>query len=559
MLMEETGVIMDPNCTGSPYPNDFHINGFYADSFGYDIPGQVSPFRAGGIICGAEVEASVGKNGCVGEGSLNTEVSVQLPPGDKVNSTKNLPAGSWVGELVGYGIACAGNETQRVYGQAGLLSLQSWKTWQCPEAAIACYEGKSTFGEGIESVTGKGYAWISEEGGALKLTTRPASVETPNGYFVQMSFGQFEAKLCARAGSSATQTCGGATAAWIHQNGEAAEPGCPSNKGRYYMQAKNGAGKSTVPVSTCVRWDEGAQMQIIDAPNSLNAVSCVPSSTTCITANSKGNALYSTNVGASSASTWNSWTGPGVSPAHDVACPSTTLCVLAAGEVAGGGGNVYRVSSLGGSFLSSFKPANGVGALSCPSTTFCVSAHESGGFIRWTTNPSGILWTAVAIGTGAMKDVACLSSSFCAVVDGAGNVRVATTAAKVKEAGGWVSTSVNGGVGLNSVACSSTTSCIAVDGSEEVLNLTIAQPAGTATVSSQALPEAGELNDVTCTGATCVAVNYEGGIFSSTNSGATWARRFEAKAHLTSVSCASGALCGAVTSNGDVVKFDPVP
>ena len=253
-LMEETGVIMDPNCTGQPYNNNFHINGFYADTLGYDLPGQVSPFKAGGIICGAEIEESGGKSGCVGEESLNTEVSVQLPPGDKVNSTKNLTAGSWVGELIGYGIACAGNETQLVYGQVGLLSLQSWKTTQCPEAAIACYEGKSTFGKGFESVTGKGYAWISEEGGALTLTTRPVAVESPNGYFIQMSFGQFEAKLCARAGTSASKSCGGPTATWIHQNGEAAEPGCPSGKGRYYMRAKNDAGESTVPVSTCVRW-----------------------------------------------------------------------------------------------------------------------------------------------------------------------------------------------------------------------------------------------------------------------------------------------------------------
>jgi len=557
-LMEETGVIMDPNCTGDPYPNNFHVNSFYADTPGHNIPGQVSPFIAGGIICGAEVEKTSGQSGCIGEGSLNTEVSVTLPPGDKVNSTKNLPASSWVGELVGYGIACAGAETQRIYGQAGLLSLQSWNTSQCPAAAIACYEGKSTFKNGEGSVTGKGYAWISEEGGALKLTTRPVTVTTQNGYFVQMSFGQFEAKLCARAGSSATKSCGGPTATWIHQNGEAAEPGCPSSKGRYYMRAKNDAGESTIPVSACVRWDKEAHMQTIDAPNSINAVSCVPSSTTCVAADSKGNALYATNVNANAASTWTSWTGPGVSPAHAIACPSSTLCVLAAGEVSGGGGNVYRASSLGGTFLSSFNPANGVGAFSCPSTTFCVSAHEGGGFIRYTTKPSGTLWTAVAIGTGAMKDVSCLSASFCAVVDAAGNVRVATTEAKVKEAGGWTATSVNGGVALRSIACSSNTSCIAVDGSEEVLKLTIAQPSGSATVKRVAPAGAGEFNDVTCVGATCVAVDYEGGIFASTDSGATWTRRFDARGNLRSVSCASTALCAGVTSAGDVVKFAPV-
>ena len=293
-------------------------------------------------------------------------------------------------------------------------------------------------------------------------------------------------------------------------------------------------------------------------PTASTPSSCVPSTTTCVAGSSNGNALYSTNVSASSASTWNSWTGPGVSPVHDVACPSSTLCLVAAGTVEGGGGNVYRASSLGGTFLSSFKPANGVGALSCPTTSFCVSAHEGGGFIRYSTNPSGIVWSAVTIGTGAMKDVHCLSSSFCAVVDAAGNVRVATSAAKVKEAAGWTATSVNGGVALRSVACSSTTSCIAVDGNSEVLNLTIAAGGG-ATVSTQTLTGAGVLSDVTCTGTTCVATDEQGGVFSSSNSGTSWSKPFDTKGKLTSVSCASASLCAEPTTGGDIAKLDPVP
>ncbi|TMK57371.1 MAG: hypothetical protein E6G51_06285 [Actinobacteria bacterium] len=557
-LTAEGGPILDPNCTGKPYPNDFHVNGFYADTPGANIPGQVAPFIAGGIICGAEVEPTTGKTGCIGENSLNTEVSVKLPPGDKVNSTKNLPASSWVGELVGFGIACAGAETQRIYGQVGLLSLASWTSSQCPTTAIACYEGRSTFNNGEGSVTGKGWAWISEEAGVLKLTTKPVTVTTENGYFVRMSFGQFEAKLCGRAGTSASKACGGSTATWIHQNGEAAEPGCPTTQGRFEMQAKNAAGKSTVPVTTCVRWDKEAHMQTIDAPNSINAVSCVPASTTCVVADSKGNAFYSTGVKMNAASSWTSWTGPGVSPAHDIACPATTLCVLAAGEVSGGGGNVYRATALGGTFLNAFNPTNGVGAFSCPSTVWCVSAHEGGGYIRWTAKPSGTLWTAVAIGTGAMKDVACLSSSFCAVVDATGNVRVATSEAKIKEAAGWTATSVNGGVALSSVACTATTNCIAVGNTAKLLKLTIAAGGG-ATVSSQTISGAGELSEVTCTGATCVATDNQGRIFASSNSGTSWTKRFEAGGKLMSVSCASASLCVATTNAGDLIKFDPLP
>ncbi len=296
--------------------------------------------------------------------------------------------------------------------------------------------------------------------------------------------------------------------------------------------------------------------QPIDAGNSLNAVSCVPGTATCVAANSEGDAFYATNVSATSAGTWNFWSGPGPSPSYALECPSATLCVLAAGEVSGGGGNVYRVSSLGGTFLSSFKPANGVGAFSCPSTSFCVSANEGDGFIRYSTKPSGTAWTAVSIGTGAMKDVSCLSSSFCAVVDDSGNVHVATTEQGVKEVAGWTSINVNGTTALRGVACSSIASCIAVDGSGEVLSLTIGSN-GEATASRQVIDDAKELVAVSCMGATCATVDGKGAIFSSTDAGADWTRRYGGGAPFTSVSCASASLCAAAMTSGNITTFDP--
>lgn len=562
-MMLETGTLIDPNCTGienGGYENDFHINGFYVDTPGHRIPGQVSPLITGGVICGAEVEALEGgkKSGCIGEKSLNTSATTSLPPGDQVRSTKTLTNKSWVGEAIGWAIACAGDETRILYGQAGLLSLSSWNASQCPEAAIACYEGRTKYEppEG-EPVIGKAYSWVTEEGGVLKMTTSPVAISS-QGYTIKAGFGQFEVKLCGRAGGVEAQECGGPNAPWIHQNGEAGEPGCPGGKGLYTARAKNANGEETLPISSCVRWEPEAHMQTVDAPNSLRAISCVPEATTCVAANNNGNALYSTGVSTEAAASWTSWTGPGVSPAHDVACPTATLCLLAAGTVEGGGGNLYRASSLGGSFLTSFKPANGVGAISCPSSSFCVTALEGGGFIRYSTNPSGIFWTAVSIGTGAMKDVTCLSKSFCAVVDAAGNIRVATTEKGVKEAGGWKATSVNESTALQAVACSSTSTCIAIDGSDEVISMSIAEGGG-ATASSQVVAGADELTDVNCVGATCVAVDDEGAVFASTDSGESWDERFQARGKLTGVSCASSALCAAGTDGGDVIKFDPVP
>lgn len=561
-LLEEGGPIIDPNCTGiqnDGYPNNFQIYNFYVDTPGHRIPGQVSPLNAGGVICGAEVEATGGTSGCIGEASLNTSVTAQLPPGDKVNSSKNLPSGSWVGELVGRGIACAGNETMILYGQVGLLSLNSWTSAECPTTALACYEGRSTFENGEGSATGSGYAWVTEEGGSLNFTTRPVevTVETPEGlYEVQMSFGQFETKLCARAGSAASQECGGAGATWIHQNGEASEGGCPEGKGLFTAQAENHAGETTLPAYACVRWEEGAHMQTVGAPNGLGAVTCVPETTTCVAADSKGNAFYATNVSASSAASWKSWTGPGVGPSEATDCPSTTLCLLAAGEVSGGGGNLYRASELGGSFLTSFKPTNGVGAISCPSKSFCVTALEGGGFIRYSTNPSGILWTSVNIGSGAMKDASCLSTSFCAVVDATGSVHVAVTEKGVKEAAGWTATKVDGETALKAIDCSSTSSCTAVDGSDEVLNLTI-EAGGKAKVKKQALAGAGGLTELDCAGSNCVVVDDDGAVFASKDSGATWEKRFATSGEPTGVSCASAVLCTSVDTSGDVAMFDP--
>ena len=548
----ETGDIVDPQCSGQPYANDFAVNGFSVDTPGRHIPGQVSGLRAGGVACGTLVKKTGAWSTCTGKETLNTQVTVQLPPGDKVNSTKNYASGSWVGTATGNAIACAGEESEVIYGAAALRSLSSWNTSQCPTAAIACFEGRAKY----EGKLGYSYAYVTESGGALTLTTTPIQV-TVEGTQVPVGFGQFGVDLCARAGAPGSTECGGPTGAWIHQNGDPGEAGCVGGKGLYTVTAKNSGGKSTQPARSCVRWENEARMQTIDAPNSLNAISCVPTSTTCVASDSKGNAFYASNVSATSAATWNPWTGPGVSPSHALSCPSSALCLIAAGEVSGGGGNVYKATSLGGAFSTSFLPANGVNSISCPSSSFCVTTQEGGGFIRYSTNPSGISWTARVIGSGAMKAVSCLSVSFCAVVDDTGNVRVATTEARVKEATGYAATNVNGAKALTGIACSSTTNCLAIDAGKEILKLTIAQPAGTATVSKVALPEASGLTSVTCPGATCVATDSDGGIFTSTNGGTNWQKRHEAGDPLKSVSCASATLCVSVNAGGDVAMFKP--
>lgn len=299
--------------------------------------------------------------------------------------------------------------------------------------------------------------------------------------------------------------------------------------------------------------------QAIDAPNGLSGVSCVPETTDCVVSDSKGNALYSTDVSVTSQATWKSWSGP-EGPSEAVACPSSSLCVLADGvaEEPGVGGNMYYASSLGGSWTKAFNPAYGVLAISCASITLCVSGEEGLGAIRYTSMPASGAWFALDdIGSGAINGVDCLSSSFCAVVDSTGHVHVADTEVKIKEEKGWKSTDIDGSTALHGIACTSSTSCFAVDGEGNVLDLTI-NGSGEAVVSKHDLDGTNDLTAITCTEAfMCVAVDSTGNVFVSGDGGTTWNEQLALGTGLTSVSCASSSLCVTADTAGSVTAFAP--
>ena len=120
----------------------------------------------------------------------------------------------------------------------------------------------------------------------------------------------------------------------------------------YHVIIENATGKEEGAVEHFTTLTGESHTQSVDPGNSINAVSCVPATTDCVVSDSKGNALYATNVSVTGAATWNSWSGPGVSPSQAVACPSSSLCTLADGvaEHPGAGGNLYYATSLGGSW-----------------------------------------------------------------------------------------------------------------------------------------------------------------------------------------------------------------
>lgn len=297
--------------------------------------------------------------------------------------------------------------------------------------------------------------------------------------------------------------------------------------------------------------------QAIDTGNSLNAVSCVPQSTDCVVSDSKGNAYYATNVSTSADATWTKWNGP-EPPSEAVACPSTSLCVLADGHAAEPpGGSVYYATSIGGAWTKAFEPAFGVGAVSCASTSLCVTGQGEG-FLRYSTEPASKEWKNPGeqepIGSGPMNAADCLTSSFCAVVDSQGNVHIANTEAKVKEPAGWKGTDVDGATALHGIACVARTSCVAVDGTGDVLDLAI-NSSGEASASRDDIDGANSLSAITCMGFTCATVDKQGNVFVSANGGAGWTQELATGTDLTSVSCASSALCVTADTTGNVAAF----
>jgi hypothetical protein len=295
--------------------------------------------------------------------------------------------------------------------------------------------------------------------------------------------------------------------------------------------------------------------QTIDSPNSIKAISCIPATTDCVVTDSTGKALYATNVSATGESTWKAWTGPsGASPSQAVVCPSTALCLIADGKEAAGG-KLYSATSLGGTFTEAYNPVYGVDAISCVSSSLCVTGQDGEGYFRYATSPASTSWTLEQQGTAAMKAVSCLSTGICAIVDSQGKAHIATTTSQI-ESSTWKETNIDGTTALTGVACTSTTSCIAVDGAGYVLNLTV-ESSGAAKATKNHLDGTNALTAVTCSGASCEAVDNVGNVFESANSGSSWSKAYALSDNLTSVSCASTKLCVTADTTGHVTAFRP--
>jgi Zn-dependent metalloprotease len=567
----ETTTLVDPNCSGTPYDNEFQIDGFAVNTPGHYKPEEVSPITASGVACGAMVEKAGEPKECNDKKTLNTGFELTLPPGDELNETKAMEEGAYIGTIAGRTIACAGEDSKILYGATAVTAIKNTEGTECPKTAIACYEVRGAYESSEDNAHGEGhgYAWVTKNAEKRLVLTTGEVKDTVEGEIdkireklenVPVGFGQFGVEICARAGKAGTDACGtGSSAPWVHKNGEEGQP-CgqgSGEQGHYAMVVENRAEEKTPAAERCVYWGEEAHKQTVDKGNSITGVSCVRLTKDCVVTDNKGNELYSTNVSATAESTWTAWTGP-TSPGEAIACPTTALCALADGKV-GSGGDMYYATSLGGAWSKAFEPSHGALAVSCPSASLCVDGQESG-TIRYSTNPGSTSWTELTIGSGAMNSVFCVSSSFCAAVNGSGDLYVAATAAKIKEASGWTKTDVDGTIALHGVACTSTASCVAVDEKGDILNLAI-NTSGEATATKQDIDGTNDLTAVTCVKiGVCVAVDSKGNVLVSRSGGATWNAQYTKAtlgSDLTSVSCASGELCVAADIEGDVTAFRP--
>jgi hypothetical protein len=188
-------------------------------------------------------------------------------------------------------------------------------------------------------------------------------------------------------------------------------------------------------------------------------------------------------------------------------------------------------------------------SVSCPTTSFCASIDGYGNVL---TERSGH-WSAPLLPTGRITisggSVSCTITQFCVAV-GAGYSTAVTSAVVTYHSGVWSAASSIVGVGpLNAVSCASSTFCVAVDSGGRVAYW---RGRGWSVAKIGAVG----LNGVSCPSSSfCSAVDQHGRAY--TYDGRSWARpvTIDSKIALNAVSCPTSTFCVAVDDAGRVLTF----
>jgi hypothetical protein len=306
-------------------------------------------------------------------------------------------------------------------------------------------------------------------------------------------------------------------------------------------------------------WSSG---KFIDHPPFLNtvpidAMSCATTKN-CVGLDAQGDVLTSASP-AGGAAAWHisAPSVPAIKGAAQLSCvtASPVLCVgLDRGQPV-----VSTRPAGGASAWHQVKVAiTALGSITCTSKSFCLAAGK-GGF-EFSANPAGgaSAWHSVKIGNGtATFQASCASPSFCAAINGTGDLL--TTTHPAGTAAAWKVTHLNGAVPLEMIECPSASLCVASDNIGDVL--TSAHPAGGASQWSRA-PLGKIIESLTCPSTSeCVGTDGtgEGEMVTSTNpaggasawhfSTAPW---FRATSGIVPLTCPATTLCVAGDLGGDI-------
>jgi hypothetical protein len=192
----------------------------------------------------------------------------------------------------------------------------------------------------------------------------------------------------------------------------------------------------------------------------------------------------------------------------------------------------------------SVDPGHALASVSCASKSFCAAVDGAGNVVMY----NGTSWTAPAqIDTGtALTGVTCRSASFCMAVDQAGN-------ALVYNGTSWSAPqAVDAGHSFTSVSCANRAFCAAVDSSGGVLIWH-----GKAWAARVILdPSSVALNAVSCPVLSfCIAVDNNGNAFNYSGSWAAVPKPVLSGSPLLSVSCPSKIFC-TTTDDGTASLYD---
>lgn len=258
-----------------------------------------------------------------------------------------------------------------------------------------------------------------------------------------------------------------------------------------------------------------------------------------------------------------SWSPPtqlahGTHPAEGlraISCPTTGFCVAAdeSGNIlwstapAGGAGG-WHLSTVE-TFSTSFA------GVSCPTTSFCLAVDTNSNIFS-STDPTGgaSAWKVTAKDeSGVPAGISCASASLCVVVDNQGDVLTSTEPTGPQSA--WTATKVDG-TGLRGISCPSSGLCVASDAAGSVVTST--EPTGGASKWHLAnIDHSNTLGSVSCPTTTFCVVTELTSVLTSTNPTGGVAAWSEPASIATvfsglTISCASATLCVAADFIGNV-------